>query len=173
MRFVVAGPFELRRYGKKHLISQESMADLEQELEQTPGLSEACGCYVFAIRAGKGYTPYYVGQACKRSLLRESMNPSNIGKYNSACSASNGRPFVFFLPMRTPKGRYRKKGTGTGALDFLERWLIATAISKNDTLINTKQTHFLRNITVAGVFNANKGKPPKASQQLKRALGIR
>lgn len=172
MHFDIAGPFELQRYGKKKLISTESIADLRQRLKKKPGLAKACGCYVFAIRAGKGYTPYYVGQACKKSLLGESLNPSNIGKYNTACSESDGVPVVFFLPMQTPNGRYRKRGTGSGYLDFLERWLMAAAINKNPDLINTRETWFLRRMTVVGLFNPKKGKPPNASQELKRALGI-
>lgn len=27
------------------------------------GISNACGCYIFAIRAGRGITPYYIGLA--------------------------------------------------------------------------------------------------------------
>ncbi len=173
MRFDVAGPFKLTRHEKKKLITQQLIADLEQELEKrNPGLSKACGCYVFAIHAGKGYTPYYVGQACKRSLLGEALNPSNREKYNKACSQSNGTPFMFFLPMRTPNGRYRKRGTGSGSLDFLEGWLIAAGINKNDKLINNKRTFFLRKISVAGVLNAKKGQPTKASRELKRTLGV-
>jgi hypothetical protein len=172
MRFDVAGPFELRRYGKKKIITNESMTALKPQLENwSPGLSKACGCYIFAIRAGKGYTPYYVGQACKRSLLLEALNPSNIQKFNTACSESKGMPVVFFLPMRTPTGRYRKKGGGRGSLGFLEQWLIAAAIEKNrNGLINTRETHFLRKITVVGIFNAKRGEATSASRKLRKAL---
>lgn len=171
MHFDVAGPFELSRHGNKKMITERSLSNLKPELEYwESGLSHSCGCYVFAIRAGKGYTPYYVGQACKRSMLLESLNPSNREKYNKACSESNGVPVVFFLPMRTPKGRYRKKGSGSASIDFLERWLIATAIDKNPYLINNKETRFLRKINVVGIFNAKRGEATSASQQLSKAL---
>jgi hypothetical protein len=174
MNFDVAGPFKLKRHGNKKLITQQSIADLRAEMEKrSRGLSKAVGCYVFVIHAGKGYTPYYVGQARRKSLLMEALNPSNLGKYNNACSDSNGNPFLFFLPMRTPSGHYRKKGTGGRALDFLERWLIAAAIAKNEDLINTKETRLLRKLTVVGVFNAKKGKPTASSRELKRALGLK
>jgi hypothetical protein len=54
----------------------------------------------------------------------------------------------------TPQGRYKKKGLTSVSIDFLERWLIAAAIEKNPGLINTKETPFLRKISVVGVFNA-------------------
>jgi hypothetical protein len=55
-------------------------------------------------------------------------------------------------------------------LDFLGRWLITHAIDKNPELINNKQTKFLRQIHVAGFFNANKGESTYASQQLRKTL---
>jgi hypothetical protein len=171
MNFDVAGPFELTRHGKKKIITEQSMADLRPRLETyEAGLSGACGCYVFAIRAGKGYTPYYVGQACKRSIFREALNPSNRERYNKVCSESMGMPVMFLLPKRTPKGRYKKKGRASATINFLERWLIAAAIEKNPGLINTKESRFLRKISIVGIFNAKKGKPPKASQQLRKTL---
>ena len=172
MLFDVAGPFKVKRYGKKKLITKQSLTELKQELEEwESGLCDACGCYVFAIRAGKGYTPYYVGQACKRAILDEALNPSNRGKYNEVCSETNGMPVLFFLPMRTPTRRFRKKGSGRlPAIDFLERWLIAQAIDKNSRLINNKETRFLRKIHVVGVFNAGQGEATSDSACLHKAL---
>ncbi len=171
MRFDVAGPFDLTRHGKKKMITEQSMADLKPHLERwEDGLSRACGCYVFAIHAGQGYTPYYVGQACRQSIFREALNPSNREKYNKACSDSHGTPILFFLPMRSPNGRYRSKGGGGLAIDFLERWLIAAAINKNPNLINNKATKVLRKISVAGILNPKKGKPSVASQRLVKTL---
>jgi hypothetical protein len=171
MNFDVAGPFEITRHGKKKIIIEQSMGDLRVHLaRREPGLSGACGCYVFAIHTSKGYRPYYVGQASKRSILSEALNPSNREKYNKACSESKGKPVIFFLPKLTPKGRYRKTGRPSAAIDFLERWLIAAAIEKNPNLINNKLTRFLRKIHVVGIFNAKKGQPPRASQQLNKVL---
>jgi len=171
MRFDVAGPFDLTRHGNKHMITEQSMKDLKRKLENSDhGLASACGCYVFALRAGKGYTPYYVGQASKRSIFSESLNPSNREKYNKACSDSKGAPVVFFLPMRTPKGRYKRAGSPLRSINFLERWLIAAAINKNPSLINTKETHFLRRITVVGIFNSKRGESTTSSRELKRTL---
>lgn len=134
MNFDVAGPSFLTRHRKKSIITQESLTDLKRELDAShPGLAKACGCYVFAIKAGKGYTPYYVGQACKLLLPREAMNPTNREKYNRACEGK-GMPTLFFIPKLTPQGRYRTKGGSSRTIDFLERWLVAKALKKNPNL---------------------------------------
>ncbi len=121
MKFDVAGPFKLTRHGTKKLITDQSLTELKAELERCDsGLSKACGCYVFAIHTPKGYTPYYVGQASKQSIVGEALNPSNREKYNKACSESKGSPTIFLLPKLTPKGRYKKKGRVSATIDFLE-----------------------------------------------------
>jgi hypothetical protein len=174
MLFEVAGPFDLTRHGSKNFITDETLKNLKLRLEDwAEGLSGACGCYVFAVRAGKGYTPYYIGQACKSSIAAESLNPSNREKYNKVLSESKGTPVLFTLPLRTPTGKFRKRSQvngGLAELDFLEGWLIANAIEKNAALINNKRTKFLRQIHVAGFFNAKKGESTSASQQLRKTI---
>jgi hypothetical protein len=79
MKFDVAGPFEIPRFGKKRIITKESLRQLKQLVEShQEGLSDACGCYVFALRAGKGWTPHYVGQACKLPILGEALRASSF-----------------------------------------------------------------------------------------------
>jgi hypothetical protein len=174
MNFDVAGPFEVSRHGPKALITKQSMARLKLQLEEwAEGLSESCGCYVFALRAGKGYTPHYVGQSCKNSLLKESLNATNVGTYNEILGESKGTPVIFLIPLLTPNGKFRKQTTSDGALpavDFLERWLIAEALRKNDELKNNKETMFLRNIHVVGLFNPTRGESTSAAQALKDVL---
>jgi hypothetical protein len=174
MQFDVAGPFELSRHGAKQIITKNSLKELKPELDAwEEGLSDACGCYVFVLRAGKGFTPYYVGQACKRAIVEEALNPSNREKYNEVLGEGQGTPMLFLIPLRTPTGKFRKKKQADGklsAVEFLERYLIATAIEKNPNLINNKETRFLRKIHVVGVFNAKKGEGTSASQMLNKAL---
>jgi hypothetical protein len=175
MQFDVSGPYDLTRHGQKCLITDQSLKDLLFELKQEgDGLDEAVGCYVFALRAGKGYTPWYVGQACRQSLVREALNTSNREKYNKVIGELKGTPTIFLIPMYTPNGKLRKPSKAAGGLntlDFLERWLIATCIDKNPELVNNKQTKFLRNIHVVGVFSAEQGESHLSSQELCRAIG--
>jgi hypothetical protein len=174
MEFGVVGPIKLSRHGTRSLITADSLRDLIEDLEsKEEGLSEACGCYVFAKKTGKGLMPWYVGQACRRPLAMEALNPSNREKYNTVLDA-RGSPIMFFLPLRTPSGRLRKRPAGNGrrihALDFLEKWLIAAALERNPKLKNNKETAFLRTIHVTGILNAKKGGATKGSRQLSRTL---
>lgn len=175
MLFDVAGPFVVPRHGKKKNITKDSLLELRAVLEEwEEGLSQSCGCYVFAKRAGSGITPWYVGQACKSPMLSEALNPSNITKYNQVLDDDQGTPLLFIVPIRTPGGKLRRRPTNgkLPSLTFLERWLIAAAIEKNPDLINTKETLFLRNLHVVGIFNAKQGESTKDSKELGRTLGL-
>ena len=172
MRFDVAGPFEITRYGTKKNITKESRADLRAQLEEwEEGLSESCGCYIFAKRAGGGIIPWYVGKACRRPIFKEALNADNITKYNTILD-NKGRPLLFVIPARTPTGKLRKRPEegGLPSIDFLERWLISTALVKNPDLINNKETKFLRGLHVVGIFNTRQGESTSASQELSRTL---
>jgi hypothetical protein len=175
MNFDVAGPFKINRYGKKSkIINDQSLEEFKGVIDSLKGrhegLSDAIGCYVFAIRAGKGYTPYYVGQTCRQSLVKQALNPSNIMKFNKVCSSGSGNPFLFFIPMLTKSDRYAKKTKGNKAIKYLERWLIDVAISKNPGLINKIETHFLKNMYVTGIYNAAQGGSTTASKLLFKTL---
>ncbi|WP_289022836.1 hypothetical protein [Desulfobacter postgatei] len=172
MNFDVAGPFEIIRYGKKKNITKESLGHLKLEMENwEKGLSDSCGCYIFSKRAGGGITPWYVGQACRLPMFKESLNADNITKYNKVLD-EKGTPLLFVIPARTPSGKFRKRPSSKGLLSitFLERWLIATALYKNPDLINNKETWFLKNLHVTGVFNATHGESTSASKDLVMAL---
>lgn len=173
MDFGVIGPIKLTRHGNKKLITSDSLKDLVADLEEREeGLSDACGCYVFAKQTGKGVMPWYVGQACRRPIAAEALNPSNREKYNKVLDAK-GSPVIFLLPMRTPSGKLRKRPQANGrisSLDFLEKWLIASALARNPNLKNSKETAFLRTIHVTGILNARKGGSTKDSRALSGAL---
>lgn len=149
MLFNVAGPFEISRFGTKKNITKFSLADLKIQLENwEKGLSESCGCYIFVKRAGGGVIPWYVGQACRNSMLNEVLNPTNITKYNEILD-DKGTPLLFIIPARTPTGKLRKrpKSGDLSSLIFLERWLIAIAIDRNPDLIITKKQSFFGDYT--------------------------
>lgn len=172
MRFDVAGPFEIIRHGKKKNITKESLEALRHDMEEwEDGLSESCGCYVFAKRAGGGIIPWYVGQACRLPMFKEALNADNITKYNKVLD-EKGTPLIFVIPARTPTGQLRKRPVSKGlpSITFLERWLIATALEKNPGLINNRETMFLRALHVTGIFNATQGESTLASQELSKAL---
>jgi hypothetical protein len=155
MQFGVEGPFEVTRHDDKKLIDNRSLADLRTAVEDhCEGLSRAC-CYVFAIRAGQGYTPHYVGQACVTSLVGEALNASNCMKYNKIKNGK-GTPVIFLLPLLTKTGKFRKRPASgkLPSIEFLEKWLITTCLVKNPNLQNNKLTKHLRQVRVTGVLNS-------------------
>ncbi len=170
MNFDVAGPFEIKRFGKKRIINKDSLSDICDQLEEyEPGLSNAGGCYVFAKR-GRGTLPWYVGQACKSPIAKEALNSENRSKYNDVTD-SKGTPVLYVIPERTPTGKLRNRRSQPSAtLDFLEEWLISAAIERNPDLINSRKTRFLRELHVVGLFNSKKGESTKASQSLSATL---
>ena len=176
MIFDVAGPFQLERKRHSRLISKDAIKRLMDDAEGCKeGLSNACGCYVFVLATSRATIPFYVGQACKRSLVREAMNAANVNKFNHVLDEKKkGKPMLFLLPMLTRGGKFRKpskKGAGRlAAIDFLERYLIHEALNRNRALINTRETKFMKGIRVTGMFNTEQGKSTKASRALHAAL---
>lgn len=144
-----------------------------ERLHALPALADACGCCVFAIRASHGFTPWYVGQSQKQTIIGEAMNASNIVKYNDVLNGKQGTPVLFLLPLQTPTGRFVKQPDGSlESVEFLERWLIAAALEKNSELINNRETKFLREIHVTGILNARQGEAHPASRALRQTLGL-
>jgi hypothetical protein len=134
--------------------------------------ASARGCYVFSIKAGNGYTPYYVGQAAKQALLAEALSPHKLTIYNDVCAHTHGTPVLFFIPKITSTGKYSATNSKLSSVTFLERWLIAKALEKNYNLYNTKETKFLRELHVTGIFNATKGEATSSSRALTKALSL-
>jgi hypothetical protein len=175
MKFDIYGPYDVPRtkYGKTKLITKDSISLLHSEIDNEE-VSNGCGCYIFALRASKGYTPWYVGQASKMRLIEESMNLHNREKYNKITAAHKGTPVMFYIPKLTSGGKFAKptkKANGElKAVNFLEEWLIATALQKNPKLVNRQNTHFLKHLHVRGLFNSKHGESHSRSQELKRAI---
>lgn len=177
MIFDIYGPFKLERFGVKKLITNDTLTRLIGAVDETKnGLSEACGCYVFGVRAGKGIKPWYVGQANRTTLVKEALNSSNREKYNKILDERRGTPVLFLLPKMTPEhNRFAKptsKNDGLKSIHFLEEWLIASALQKNPDMVNEKKTLFLRELRVKGIFNARHGDATTPSTTLKKSLGV-
>ena len=172
MRFQVKGPFELDKDGRRLIIDTPASAgdfwDWVEEYE--PGLPDACGCYIFAISAGKGSLPWYVGKAERQSFRQESFASGKIVKYNGALhQRERGKPALFFLPQVTPQGKYRKPKRGEGkrpAIQKLELLLIDMALTRNPDLKNKVNTIWKERLTVDGFLNARKHKVGPAGDLL-------
>jgi hypothetical protein len=175
VKFDIYGPYEVPRHqhGRARIITRNSLRGLA-ELIDNEDMINGCGCYVFAMRAGRGYTPWYVGQASKMRLLEESMNANNRENYNRILLEQNGTPVIFYIPKLTNGNRFAKPTRNVNgqlkSVNFLEEWLIATALQKNPKLINHQKTHFLKNLHVVGLINPRTGENNNTSAELKRAI---
>ena len=127
------------------------------------------GVYVFAIRAGKGYTPIYVGKTARQSFESEVFTVTNrANHYNPALLGyERGVPVLFLLVHPRGKGKVNQR-----AIDQVETFFIDVASNKNPDLSNVKKKkqHKWR---VSGVVRGKQGEGKKyAAQELRRALDM-
>lgn len=173
MDFTVHGPFELRRlpYGMIDSGKEAKRAFWTNVCNEDRSLPSACGCYLYAIQAGKGITPWYVGMANRQSFQKECFASHKIVIYSQVAASGKGTPVLFLLAKRTHGRRaVRPSAKGHADICFLETFLIASAIAKNPRLKNVQMTKMLRNTKVPGLLNSPIGQPSASVAQLKRAL---
>ncbi|WP_147292956.1 hypothetical protein [Dyella psychrodurans] len=175
MNFSVHGPFEIPRI--KGLIDTSIAAKKAfwQSVDSTsPGLSSACGCYVFSVKARRGALPWYVGLTTKRTFKDESLGAHQINHYNPAIVNKVGvKAQLFFLAKETSSGKYAKPSKNPHRdIEFLETFLFGIALNRNPALRNARNLKFLRNICVPGVVNSPQRRPYKPERELKSALGL-
>ena len=172
MKFDIEGPFELPRTDSGLIDSStESKREYWEGIEEScPGLPDACGCYVFSVRASRGSLPWYVGKAEKRTFRKESLDYHKLDHFNTVISERKGKPELFFLPQVTATtGKYSKsKSSESRAIRELESWLIGMALNRNEKLRNIAGTKWLHQLTVTGFLNdrMSKGGPAKELRDL-------
>lgn len=163
--FIIDGPYEIpfeQKPGGRVILYNEFWIQTD-ELQELGGER---GCYVFAIRAGKGATPIYVGKATK-SFKQECLNPSNRHKFsNGMADYKKGTPVLYFVRHPKQKGKTNSKQIGE-----IENFLIQNAAVKNPDLQNLHGTEAPK-WTIRGVIRSGKGKPKKAESKFKRLLGL-
>jgi hypothetical protein len=174
MRFEIYGGFKvpLEDHGVV-LRGASGRNSFWNSVDQTEaGLRDACGCYVFAMKSGGGFTPWYVGKAEKSSFEQECFTAHKLNCYDySIAKYSIGTPLLYFVAMHTPGGQFSKPSSaGNPSIAFLERWLIGQALNKNPNLCNIKDTKFLKELIVRGLINSPPGAPPKPAKELKEIL---
>lgn len=174
MNFIPYGPvfFERDRDNDRLLLlnhqSREEFWSRSDELD--PGLSDACGCYVFAI----GNVPWYVGKSERQNFKRECLTDHKIQKYNYILQLfKTGRPCLYFYARITSIRKNFSKPTAGIYRDirFLERMLIGIALRKNNKLLNVQETRLLRGMCVPGLINTHQGAPTSAMRSLRRVMG--
>ena len=136
------------------------------------GLSDAVGCYIFAIRAGRGVLPWYVGKTERASFRKEVFTPHKLVLYAEALHGRKGTGLIYFLPNVTPGGKFRKPSLNkVPAIGALEELLIATCLQRNTDLLNKRTTKHLREIEVPGYMNEKPGPRNANARKLAEVLG--
>jgi hypothetical protein len=162
--FIVDGPYHVpfeKRPGGRIL--------LHKEFWKQDGLQEVRaerGCYVFAIRAGKGMTPIYVGKAT-RSFKQECLNPANRHKFsNGMADYQRGTPILYFVRHPAQRGQ-----TNTKQIGEIENFLIQNAAVRNPDIQNLRGKRTPK-WSIRGVIRSGQGKPSKTESGFKRLIGI-
>lgn len=166
-QFDPIGPFEIpcdKKSKVKRIEKEQIKLFLEDEsILNKVDLSKTRGCYIFALRAGKGFTPWYVGQA-KKSFKQEIFATHKKDIYNSVLANKNGTP-VMFLVSSSKKNKLLEK-----EIKELESFLIFWARKANKNIRNQQNNKDTWGI--AGVYNSDIGKPSNASKAMKGLLNL-
>ncbi len=170
---IVEGPFtvpyttnmKIKRVSKPEGISFWNTSAVQH-------LANKQGCYIFAIRAGRGFTPWYVGKAGtgkrKKGFASEIFTPSKLVNYNDALhSTIRGTPVMFFVSRAGNSRVIPNKDIAQ-----METFLIQNAVGKNPNLTNTANTKNLPKWSIKGVIRSSPGKPKTHEKSFVNMMGI-
>ena len=164
---IVQGPFDvIFTEGKAaRMITPENKAAFIAELEKH-GVAEKHGCYVFALRSSKGYTPWYVGKAA-RPLSQECMGSHQLAKYQHVFAlGKKGSPVMFFV---CPEGT--KKKVAKDVVDEVEDELIMFAAKRNEELLNIQKRADI-GWSIQGILHGAGKKLSAEEKDFKSMMGI-
>ena len=139
--------------------------------EEKPGLSRARGCYIFSIRHGEKFTPWYVGKAETTQFFQEVFNTRNQEMCHDIMEKS-GEFNLFLLPRLTPITGKFGKSRESRHIQHLELLLISYALKQNEDLFNVHYAAMQKELEVPGLFNNSPGRPRLEVQDLKSTLGL-
>lgn len=167
VEFEVRGPFEIPFYQAKSGC-RIVRAEEGREFFKTHSVwAKRRGCYVFAMRAGRGMTPTYVGKATK-TFAQECFTADKLGKCNQTLADyQRGTLIVFLVAAPSRRGRPAEK-----QIELLEDFLIQTGVAANDRLLNVRGTKQAR-WSLRGIIRGGRGKPSRSAQHFKAALKLR
>jgi hypothetical protein len=130
--FDIYGPFDVpfTRAGGGRIIDKDDAWDFFEDNDE---FADAYGCYVFGMRAGRGFTPWYVGKATG-SFQSEVFTADKLTKYHRVLvQYARGTPVVFFIVPDIGRGR-----RPTNRIDELESYLIGEAEAANPHIVNVQ-----------------------------------
>src|ERR1017187_2374138 len=124
------------------------------------------GCYVFGRRAGRGFTPGYVGLATK-SLGQEVFAHHKLSRYQQfLVEYAKWTPILFFILLPEKRGK-----PNAIQLHKVERFLINLGLTSNPQLLNQHYTK-PEKWGIRGVVRGGKGKTAQGTVSFRQMMGI-
>ena len=165
----VYGPIEIPHDGQEAGSTKRISRSLAKEFwaqNDAKPLAKKQGCYIFSLRAGKGFSPWYVGKAGK-SFEQECFTDHKIGHYNEVLwHGKKGKPVMFFVAHSGSK-----KKIPAGIIKEMEEYLIQSAVYKNPELCNIKQTK-TPEWGISGIIRGGKGRRTAIASTFKAMMGV-
>jgi len=164
MWFDMYGPFDLTRVDGQIPPRQPDLWGQVQGASEQYGadaraLEQAIGCYAFGLRHGDTLKPWYVGMTVAKGGFRsEVLQKHKRNHYDGVVGEHRGAPVMFLMPLLTPDGYFSRDRTSTKPLiQWVEKMLFGVALRRNPFCRNQRDTKYLRNVVVHGIFNS---RPP-------------
>lgn len=130
------------------------------------GWADKQGCYIFGLRAAKGYCPWYVGKATK-SMRQECMGTHQLQHYNAVLAkGGKGTPVMFFI---MPDGNKNK--VPKAICDEMEGVLIQAALYENPGLRNVQKAK-VPEWGIDGVLRGKTGQPTNEEVAFRKMMGL-
>jgi len=155
MNFESYGPFKLDWEDETHRWRANFWNEIESQ-EKYEGLSTAIGCYVFCLKFGDKYVPWYVGQTINQNGFKgEVFESHKIDHYDELMEEKpRHKPYLMFFPLMTEEhwNFSKNRSQGKEQIEWLETTLISMAINANPDLRNSAKTMYSRYIYVNGIM---------------------
>lgn len=164
LSFEVHGPFKIptERWKSGRIIPKDL-----SEFWETTELGDRCGVYIFAVRAGRGITPIYVGKATRRFRGEAFADHKRANHYSLALARyGRGTPVMFFVTW--PEDRKPK----LLMIKDLEDFLIQTGVARNPELSNIRGRGE-KKWSISGVVRSAGKRPSKAEQDFAALMGLK
>ena len=177
MEYRIFGPFALPTDDENKLdfTSSELKRFWSEAMKETGyDLQNGRGCYLYVVRAGKGITPWYVGQS-KGPFSLEVFAAHKKEHYNSVYeNYQKGTPMLFLIARFTKGNKLSLGKLNEREAKFVENLLIVSAYRKNPDLKNIQGVKFAQDLVVPGLFNDKTPlkKQSESTNAFKLAMGV-
>lgn len=180
MWFDMYGPFDLSRQNGMIPARQPDFWEQVQQASEQYGsgsreLERAIGCYAFGLHNGDTLKPWYVGMTLAKGGFRsEVLQKHKLKHYDDVIKNHRGLPVIFLMPLLTPEGYFSRDRTSNKPLvEWVEKMLFGVALRQNIQCRNLRDTRYLRNVVVHGIFNSRPtGRPGPEVTAARKMFGV-